>query len=369
MAVAPFRAGGVILASACSPSARRGGASSKAMSIASCSVTRSLSRWIRATRPRRVRPGSDRSERSAGSPTLIAPTSASSTCTVIQAVRGSATFRMPVPGFTVAPGSSSRLTTIPSRGLRISRVSLSRPRRGQAASATRTSCRSVSRTACVTASSSWVTRRGPLRPADPRRRSWPRSHGRPSPPARHLPVPVELLPTLRIHAGQVFGGVQASHRRPGRLDIGARLADPDLLRGNGEIPPLHAGLGLHHLSLELRPVQPREDLPDPHAIPLVCRETDTSRPAILAAILPRPPWPRPFPRLGWPGQCAVARPTSRPPARGGRKKMAPAAPSPSRAPAPMTRLVHRQTLRESMGMPSGYATQEAPSTNHLGRSG
>ena len=26
----------------------------------------------------------------------------------------------------------------------------------------------------------------------------------------------------------------------------------------------------------------------------------------------------------------------------------------------MTRLVHRQTLRESMGMPSAYATQEAP---------
>jgi len=43
-----------------------------------------------------------------------------------------------------------------------------------------------------------------------------------------------------------------------------------------------------------------------------------------------------------------------------KKKMAPATPSANREPTPMTRLVHRQALWESMDMPSAYATQEAP---------
>jgi predicted molibdopterin-dependent oxidoreductase YjgC len=78
-AIAPRRVAGLMAASTCSPRIRRDGRSANAMSIANCSVTRSPSRCIRATRPRNTRPGRERSVRSARSPTTNPAVSCAST--------------------------------------------------------------------------------------------------------------------------------------------------------------------------------------------------------------------------------------------------------------------------------------------------
>ncbi len=114
-----FFALGRIVASACSPSVRRAGRSSMRISTVSCSVTRSLSRRMRAILPRNFCPAIERNATSAPSPTANEPASRSSTNTVTQIEAGSASLRIGAPGLTAAPNSSSRLTTNPSMGLSI----------------------------------------------------------------------------------------------------------------------------------------------------------------------------------------------------------------------------------------------------------